>query len=192
MSALVYKTKFILSIAVGTAAMLFSCKNEMKQVMAFASDEEFPFQTTYNVTYNFTENGEVVNQLTAGQVNRFGNDTGRTELSDGFVLVFFDSLQQEESRLSALRGVQYHHRNVLVAKDSVVFINELGEMLETSLLIIDRDSGIIHTREPVKITRDETIIYGDGLRANENFSKYRITNPRGTFYIDDEDDEPIQ
>lgn len=164
----------------------------MKQVMAFASDEEFPFQTTYQVTYRFTEHGKVVNQMSAGKVDRFGADTGRTELSDGFLLVFFDSLENQTSRLSARRGVQYHRRNVLVAMDSVEFVNELGEKLETNVLTIDRDSGIIHTDEPIKITRDETIIFGDGLRANENFSRYRILNPRGTFYIDDAEDESIQ
>lgn len=184
--------RLILSISVIATGMLFSCKNDLNQVMAFANDEEFPFQTTYNVTYTFTEKGKVVNQLTAGEVNRYGADTGRTELSDNFELVFFDSLEKPESRLMAVNGVQYHNRNVLVAKDSVIFINELGEMLETELLTIDRDSGLIHTDKPVKITRDETVIYGDGLRANENFSRYRIFNPTGTFYVEEESDEELQ
>lgn len=176
-----------MSILVLATGMLFSCKNDLEQVKAFANDEEFPFQTTYNVTYTFTENGKVTNELTAGEVNRFGADTGRTELSSGFELVFYDSLGEVESRLSALRGIQYHQRNMLVARDSVKFTNELGETLETSLLTMDRDSAIIYTDEPIKITREETVIFGDGLRANESFSKYRITNPRGSFFIEDEE-----
>lgn len=176
-----------LSILAILAGMLFSCKNDLERVKAFAHDEEFPFQTTYNVTYTFTENGRITNQLTAGEVNRFGEDTGRTELSSGFELVFFDSLGAVESRLSALRGVQFHQRNMLIARDSVKFTNELGETLETSVLTMDRDSAIIYTDEPIKITREETVIFGDGLRANESFSKYRITNPRGSFYIEDEE-----
>lgn len=176
-----------LSILVLATGMLFSCKNDLEQVKAFANDEEFPFQTTFDVTYTFTENGKVTNKLWAGEVNRFGADTGRTELSSGFTLTFFDSLGNVESSLSAANGVQFHHKNMLIARDSVKFTNNVGEMLETSLLIMDRDSAIIYTDEPIKITRDETVIYGDGLRANESFSKYRIRNPRGSFYIEDEE-----
>lgn len=178
---------FNMSIPVLVAGMLFSCKNDLEQVKTFAHEGEFPFQTTYNVTYTFTEKGKVTNELSAGEVNRFGADTGRTELSSGFELVFFDSIGQVESRLTALNGIQYHQRNMLIARDSVKFTNELGETLETSELIMDRDSAIIYTDKPIKITRNETIIYGDGLRADESFSKYRIRNPRGSFYIADEE-----
>ncbi len=180
------QAKFLMSILVPVAGMLFSCKNDLEQVKAFANEGEFPFQTSYNVTYTFTENGRVTNELWAGEVNRFGSDTGRTELSAGFTLTFFDSLGGVESTLAALNGVQQHHKNMLIARDSVKFTNNVGEMLETSLLVMDRDSALIYTDEPIKITRDETVIYGDGLRANESFSKYRIRNPRGSFYIEDE------
>lgn len=176
-----------MSILAFLAGMLFSCKNDIEQVKAFAQDGEFPFQTTYDVTYTFTENGRKTNQLWAGEVNRYGADTGRTELSMGFELIFFDSAGAVESRLTALNGVQYHQKDMLIARDSVKFTNEMGETLETSELIMDRDSGIVYTHKPVKIVRNEAVIYGDGLRARENFSKYRITNPRGTFYIEDEE-----
>lgn len=182
-----FKKLINLSIPVFIAGMLFSCKNDLEQVKAFAHEDEFPFQTTFDVVYTFTENGKKVNQLSAGEVNRYGADTGRTELSSGFELVFFDSIGQVESRLTALNGIQYHQRNVLIARDSVKFTNELGETLETSELIMDRDSAIIYTDKQIKITREETIIYGDGLRADESFSKYRIRNPRGSFYIEDEE-----
>lgn len=177
---------FRMSIAAAMVAVLFSCKNDLEKVKAFAHDEEFPFQTTYNVTYTFTEEGRRTNQLWAGEVNRFGADTGRTELSSGFELVFFDSIGDISSKLTAENGVQYHRENVLIARDSVQFINDVGEMLETSELIMDRDSGLIYTDQPIKITREETVIFGDGLRANESFSKYRIINPRGSIYIEDE------
>jgi len=178
---------FMKSIAIVSVAMLFSCKNDLEKVKAFANNEEFPFQTTYNVTYTFTEKGRKTNQLWAGEVNRYGADTGRTELSSGFELIFFDSLQEVKSRLTAERGVQYHQKNMLIARDSVKFTNEVGETLETSELIMDNDSDLIYTDKPIKITREETEIYGDGLRANASFSKYRIINPRGSIYIKDEE-----
>lgn len=187
MTARFFSKVKIVGIPVLLAGMLFSCKNDLEQVKAFAHEDEFPFQTTFDVTYTFTEEGKKVNELSAGEVNRYGADTGRTELSSGFKLVFFDSIGQIESQLTALNGIQYHQRNMLIARDSVKFTNELGETLETSELIMDRDSAIIYTDKPIKIVRDETIIYGDGLRADESFSKYRIRNPRGSFYIEDEE-----
>jgi LPS export ABC transporter protein LptC len=178
---------FLKSIPILIIGMLFSCKNDLEKVKAFANDEEFAFQTTYNVTYTFTKNGQIQNQLIAGEVNRFGADSGRIEISNGFKVLMYDSLAKPESELTAQRGTQYATNNMLIARDSVKFTNQLGEMLETSLLIMDRDSALIYTDKQVKITRGDNVIYGDGLRANESFSNYTIKNPRGSFYVKDEE-----
>ena len=68
--------------------------------------------------------------------------------------------------------------------DDVVVINRNGEKLNTEHLIWDADSKKIYTDEFVKITTKEEIIFGDGLEANEDFTKYKILNIKGTVTVD--------
>ncbi|MEZ5197091.1 MAG: LPS export ABC transporter periplasmic protein LptC [Bacteroidales bacterium] len=70
------------------------------------------------------------------------------------------------------------------AKNNVVVKNiQKNEFLETEHLIWDRNKGIIYTDVFVKITRDEEVIYGDGMTSDQNFESYKIKNASGEFII---------
>jgi len=45
---------------------------------------------------------------------------------------------------------------------------------------------MIFTYKFVSITTTTEIIYGEGMEANENFTDWKIMNPRGTFYLEHE------
>lgn len=51
----------------------------------------------------------------------------------------------------------------------------------------NKDSARVWTDRPVKIIREHDILYGDGLDANENFSRYTIRKLTGTLYVDQAD-----
>ena len=72
-------------------------------------------------------------------------------------------------------------------RDHVMFTNVRGERLETELLIWSQDSDRVWTDQPVKIVRAQDILYGKGLDANEDFSRYTIRHLTGTLYMDPED-----
>ena len=72
-------------------------------------------------------------------------------------------------------------------REDVVFTNTRGERLETELLIWSQDSDRVWTDRPVKIVRERDILYGEGLDANEDFSRYTIRKLTGTLYVDQED-----
>jgi LPS export ABC transporter protein LptC len=76
--------------------------------------------------------------------------------------------------------------------DQVVFTNALGERLETERLVWSRDSDRVYTDEPVKITRQADILYGQGLDANQDFSRYTIRRITGTLYLDQDTLAPSQ
>lgn len=42
----------------------------------------------------------------------------------------------------------------------------------------------MYTDRPVKITRAQDILYGQGLDANEDFSRYTIRRITGNLYLD--------
>ena len=71
----------------------------------------------------------------------------------------------------------------MTARDSVVVINNKGEIMNTDELIWDEDKKIIYSNSFVKIRTADEIIYGNGMTANENFTGYVIKNITGTIKV---------
>ena len=71
----------------------------------------------------------------------------------------------------------------MIARKNVVVVNEKGEQLNTENLVWDEKSEKLLSNEFVKITSKDEIIYGTGFEANQNFSKYKIFNIKGTISL---------
>ena len=72
---------------------------------------------------------------------------------------------------------------IMEAKNNVVVVNEKGEQLNTEHLTWDKKQSLIYTKEFVKITTAEEIIYGNGLESNQSFTKYKIKDIKGTINL---------
>jgi hypothetical protein len=68
-------------------------------------------------------------------------------------------------------------------KKNVVVVNEKGEQLNTEHLVWDEKKAKLLSDEFVKITTKEEVIFGTGLEANEDFTKYKIFNIKGTLSL---------
>jgi LPS export ABC transporter protein LptC len=74
----------------------------------------------------------------------------------------------------------------MVARNDVVVINSKGEKLKTEELSWSKKHHRIFTDEFVTITTEDEVIYGHGLEANEDFSKYTIKKISGTIEMKNE------
>ena len=67
-------------------------------------------------------------------------------------------------------------------------------MLETQQLFWrnaqNRNERELYTFAPLTITKGKEVLIGEGLKANESFSKYRILKPQGSFYMQDDPAQP--
>ncbi|MCA1763479.1 MAG: LPS export ABC transporter periplasmic protein LptC [Cryomorphaceae bacterium] len=175
-------------VAIIVAGVFFSCQsNELKEVLEYSAQEELPARSTANVLYTYTDSGMVNNTLRAAKVDQFSTeDSTYSVITGGFELKFFTSSGELDGKLTAINAYLYDQNSLMVARDSVVFVNRDNEVLKTEELIWVQDSAIVYTDKFVTIERDAGVIYGKGLRANENFTNYDITQPQGDFYIEDE------
>ncbi|MEM9051124.1 MAG: LPS export ABC transporter periplasmic protein LptC [Bacteroidota bacterium] len=169
--------------------LFISCEsNEMEEVLSYSNVDTPPTRTTSNVTYTYTDSGKVSNILKAGKVLRYeSNDSTYSLIREGFELTFFDSRGEFDGRLTAMNGYIRGDNALMIARDSVVFVNRLEEELLTEELIWEQDSAIVYTNKFVTINRAETVLYGTGLESDENFTDYIIKNPTGEFFIDEEE-----
>ncbi|MBL8002172.1 MAG: LPS export ABC transporter periplasmic protein LptC [Flavobacteriales bacterium] len=164
---------------------LWACTNDLDKVAAVDLTPSGPDRVTRNAEYLYSDSGFVKNRLRAGLVNEFaGKDARRTEIDSGLVLTFFDRQGREGSELKARRGRILTEQKRMEVEGAVVFTNARGERLETERLVWSQDSHRVHTDRPVRITRAQDILFGQGLDATEDFSRYTIRRITGSLQLD--------
>ena len=171
------------------AGIFFSCQ-ENDPVADLLSEQDLPFQVSYNGEYIFTEDTKVRNVIEAGKLEHYTKDSSYIKISEGLKLEIYNRSEVKEAVLTSLNGWFDQEANLMSAHDSVVFNNMKGERMYTEKLIWEQDSNRIYTDLPVMIVRTLDTIWGDGMTSNENFSNYSIINPRGSIFVEDpEQDE---
>lgn len=167
---------------------LSACKNDLDQLAQVDMDAAAPDRVTTQAEYFYSDSGIVRNRLRAGKVEEYmAEERQKTVMSDGVELVFFNPDGGQGSVLTARQGLIKPKNNRMEVRDHVVFTNMRGERLETEHLVWSQDSDRVWTDQPVKIIRAQDILYGQGLDANEDFSRYTIRRLTGTLYVDPED-----
>lgn len=167
---------------------LFSCKNDLDELASIEIDARSPDRITTQAEYYYSDSGHVRNRLRAGRVEEYlAQNDEHTEFSQGVELTFFDALGRPGSHLTAERGRMDPKRHRMQVEDHVVFTNARGERLETEQLTWNQDSDRVFTDRPVRITRSQDIIYGQGLDADQDFSRYTIRRITGTIFVADND-----
>ncbi len=172
------------------AGVLYSCSGTtVEDVREYTETGPSPIRITLNVTYEFTEAGKLKNELYASRAEQYQEpDSSYSLLSGGFILTFYDENVEFDGRLSAENGFIRGDNSMMIARDSVVFVNRDNETLYTEELIWVQDSAKVFTNKFVTIEREDDIIYGKGLISDENFTNYIIKSPTGTFFLTEEDE----
>ena len=166
-------------------AMLFSCKPDLQTIEAIISDDISPVETAQNFRIVYSTHAVIQMVMEAPFMQRFEGENPYMELPEGFLMVFYDTLMNETSRISANYAIQYESDQLIDARNDVVVENmETNQRLNTEQLIWDQQNEIIYTEKFVKITTEEEVLYGDGFESDERFTSWIIRNPTGTFYID--------
>jgi LPS export ABC transporter protein LptC len=171
-------------------AMLISCEPDLQAIENLTKENNEPIETAANLRIVYSSNGQIQMIMEAPVMRRFVGEQPYMELPEGFLMVFYDSLMHESSRISAKYAIQHEQTNIIDARNDVVVQNlNKNEMLNTEQLIWDRQKETIHTEKFVKITTEEEVLFGDGFESDQRFNFWIIKNPKGTFYLETESGE---
>ena len=152
----------------------------------FGNHEQSPVESAKNIKIIFSDSAKVEVELTAPVMNHFATENPYMEMPKGFRAIFYNESLSEKSRVTADYGIRYEREQKMEARKNVVVINEKGETLNTEHLIWDEGKEKLLSDEFVKITRTDEIIYGTGFEANQDFTKYKIFNIKGTISVNKE------
>lgn len=174
--------RWALLIAVLTAV---ACENNDAKLQQFSNADERLQETGRDVTLVYSDSAVIKTQIWAPLMVRTPSEDPVTEMPEGIRAIFFDTEGVQTSMLTANSAIQYPKRGVMEAHGNVVVVNEEGDTLFTEKLVwLEREEKIF-SDQYVRIVRPDEIIYGDGLESNQDFTKYKILNIRGTIALNE-------
>jgi LPS export ABC transporter protein LptC len=171
------------------AVTLFACENDIEEVNAIAQKEKFPVETADSIEVIYSDSGRVLMKITAPLMEHYVGDSSYIELSKGVHVIFFNDSLQPQTELTAEYAINKERESIMEAKRNVVVVNEKGDKLNTEHLIWDKNTRMIRTEEFVKITTADEVIMGNGMEADEHFTKYKIKQIKGIISIKENEDE---
>lgn len=106
-----------------------------------------------------------------------------TEFPKGIKITFFDNAIANGT-LTADQATRYEKDQSTTIKGNVIWQNALrNERLETEELIWNEKTKKIVSYKTVKVTTDTEQITGEGMEANQDFSRYKIKYITGTLKL---------
>ncbi len=160
--------------------LLSSCVNNVNDVNEATKLAEPGIEKGKDIELLYSENGIVKVKVTAPTVTRHNTASPFTEFNDGLHVDFFNDSMRVVSNLTANYGVRYEKDLKTIMQNDVQVINEKGEHLSTEELVWDEKKHLIYSDKFVKITTPDQVLYGQGMEADEQLTKYIIKKPQGT------------
>ena len=183
--AAIFKYRSIFSIVVLLlASVLFSCENDMSAVIKLSTKDSIPDIAITNVNVKQTELGKLTLELIAPKMISYQKLEAYTEFPNGLKIVFYDSVMQPKSELTANYGISYDGKRTMEARGNVIVKNfQKQEQLNTESLIYDQNAKKVSTNEFVKITTPDRLILGKGMESDELFDNWVIRDVSSTIYV---------
>ncbi|NVO21303.1 MAG: LPS export ABC transporter periplasmic protein LptC [Bacteroidetes bacterium] len=181
-------TKMIPGLFVAFMAMyVCSCNTDIQKVKALTSMDSLPDISIDNIIVKQSESGNISTQLTAPKLKAYqaGNNP-YTEFPNGIKIIFFDSLRQPKSELTAKYGISWDNKRLMEAKGNVVVKNFAKQaQLNTEHLTWNENTRRMYSEVYVKISTPEKIITGKSMESDEVFDNWVVRNVSGTFYVNE-------
>jgi LPS export ABC transporter protein LptC len=165
-------------------SLLFSCKGNLEKINAKVDKASLDTEKADSVTLFYSNNGLMKAKLQAKTfVHAMENAEPYVEMKDGLKVTFYDANHEVTSMLTARRGRYFEKNNNVLLRESVLVTNNKKEELHTDELIWNEKSKLFFTEKAVRIITASQIIYGDGMEANQDFTHYKILNPKGIIAV---------
>jgi len=171
--------------------IICSCNNkeEVKDASFFTEQEKNPISKGKNVSLIYSEKSTVKIKISAPIMEEYlDGEEKYTEMAEGVEILFYGPLLKIKSTLTSKYAIQQTSKKIVEVKNDVVVVNDKGEQLNTEYLIWIEDSSKIYSEESVKITTKDEIIIGEGMEANQDFSKWKIHKITGVINIKEKTD----
>ena len=179
------RTSCIFSIAL--IASLLACSEKEFNFESLQGKRDYSLELATDVVIEYSDSSvirvRIEGDLLKRYVYRFRVEE---EFPEGVDVEFYDLNGQANAWLNAKYAVRKPNEKLMIARDSVVLYNNIGEKIFAPELIWDEKTGQMYTDRFVKIFRppDETI-FSRGFRTNQSFTEYELFAVKGDMLMED-------
>ena len=170
-------------MAVFILISFISCENDLDKVKLYSKGQAIPTETAKSIKIIYSDSAKVQVEITAPVLDHYSTENPYIEMPKGLKAIFYNERMEVKSQVVADYGVRYEREQKMEVRKNVIVTNEKGSTLNTEHLIWDEKKAKLMSEEDVKITTKDEIIFGKGFEANEDFTKYKIFNLKGTISI---------
>tara|TARA_R110001583_G_scaffold145096_1_gene297082 strand:+ start:20016 stop:20576 length:561 start_codon:yes stop_codon:yes gene_type:complete len=176
----------IKSIAiVVTIAMLFSCKNDAKEVHDFLADKNLPIGEAYDINHKHTDSGRINIKMKAPVMLDFGNRTAHpySEFPKGIKITSIEK-NGDSITIEGDYAKSYKKTEISEIKNNVVINNYAQKnKLETEQIYWDQKAHYYFTEEKFTFYTLTDTIKGVGFEASEDLKNWWVKNQSGIINI---------
>src|SRR4249919_2865921 len=166
---------------------LQACVNDEKEVKEFFQ-RKLGVDEAHNIESYLSQGGKMKARLRSPLMYRYQDTLPRVEFPKTLHVDFYNDSTKIESQLNAMYGRYLEGKNKVFLRDSVVVFNmKSHDTLHCKELWWDQNTQKFYTDKEVRVHTPTRIIYGVGLEAAQDFSKYDIMQVTGTIMVNDSD-----
>jgi len=173
---------FLISIF---SLLIVACSSGLEKKKNF-KEYSGPTMEADSIKILYSDSAKVRVIVKASKQYEFEN--GDREFPDDIFIEFYDPDGTMSSTLEANSAYFTKETNIYKAEGDVEVIGYIDpKKLNSEELYWEPGKEEIYTETFVRIQSEDQISTGSGLRAKQDFSSYRILNPSGTIYLNEED-----
>jgi LPS export ABC transporter protein LptC len=160
--------------------LLAACRPKLKPKPQVFTQDDVAVEVVRDVEILYSDSAKVRVRVTGTVLHNFTDrENPRQEFPEGVRVDFLDDKQHISSTLTSKFAIRMQEKGQILARDSVVFVSDKQEKLETEELIWDEKDEKVRTEKFVKVSKPGEVIYGYGLEAAQDFSYWKIIVPKG-------------
>ena len=169
----------------GVLFCLFSaCRNDPKEISMLTGANKNHEDKATDITGIYSKEGKVKARLFAHEYIKNESATQPyTDLNTRIRVEFYSDSATLNNVLTADSCRIYDATGNVLMWGHVKIVTTKGEELTTDELIWNSGIERIFTEKPVTIQTSGEVLHGNGLEANQDFTWYQITNPRGSVSV---------
>ena len=162
-------------IATLSIILLFSCKNDIKNVIKVSELEKLPELLGEDIHFTQAEYGKIVIAISTPSIIKKKTDDEAEEsimeFPQGISVVQFSRESDTLTMISANYAINYEDKNIWEARGNVVGRNKKdGETIRTEYLVWNQKDGTIYSDKKVQVTTPDDIIYGEGFKSDDDLA----------------------
>lgn len=155
--------------------LLFQCKEEANLLSEEESAQWVNKEMLKDIHLIYSDSAKIEIRIIAPQMIRY---TEKNELKEefpiGFQAFFYDKDNVLINTLASKYAIRIRREGKTYMKDSVTFTSINREILKTSELIWNENTGRINTEKFVRIIRKDEMLQGYGFETDQNFKSGTI------------------